>query len=63
MTGAIRATFLEEHMVLRLVDNVQKKHYPTLFWLVDHGVKVFYEYVDMDGTTQIEEYVLPAIPP
>jgi hypothetical protein len=47
LTGAIRSTFLEPHMILQLVRNVQKAHYPTLFWLVDNGVKVFYEYVEV----------------
>jgi hypothetical protein len=63
LTGAIRSTFLEPHMILQLVRNVQKAHYPTLFWLVDNGVKVFYEYVNIMAEVVIEEYVLPAVPP
>ena len=50
-------------MILQLVRNVQKAHYPTLFWLVDNGVKVFYEYVNIMAEVVIEEYVLPAVPP
>jgi len=63
LTGAIKATFLEQHMILQLVRNVQKVDYSTLFWLVDHGVKVFYEYVDLNADVLIEEYMLPAVPP
>jgi hypothetical protein len=34
-----------------------------LFWLVEHGVKVFYEWPGMDGDVLIEEYMPPAVPP
>jgi hypothetical protein len=30
---------------------------------VEHGVKVFDEYVGIDADVPIEEYVLPAVPP
>jgi hypothetical protein len=63
LTGAIRSTFLEPHMILQIVRNVQKSHYPILLWLVEHGVKLFYEYVGIDAEVVIEEYALPAIPP
>jgi hypothetical protein len=63
LDGAIKATFLELDLVLQLVRNVQKTHYPTLSWLVDHGLKVFYEYQDVFGQMQIEKYSLPALPP
>ena len=63
LTGAIRSTFLEPHMILQIVRAVQKRHYPILSWLVEHGVKVFYEYVGIDADVLIGEYVLPAMPP
>ena len=67
LTGAIRATFHNLSMILHIVQNVQKNHYPTLLWLVSHGVKVFHESLGFDESefpvTLIEEYVLPAVPP
>ena len=33
LTGPIRSTFLELHMILQLVPNAEKSHSPTLYWL------------------------------
>lgn len=60
LADAIRETFIDEALVRKILEGVQQKDLPIVYWLAEQGINV---YRRGDAAQRFVKSVLPALPP